>query len=154
MKLKLKPFEVVTGNSPAIVNNKNCNYMTISHSKCAFRQRALYNAERIVSIACINQHNLEHTGNKRGRLGLVIYMKRYFGTEVSIKPKRFRNGRINPHICTVLGAKGQDLFDAFDEWFVKPPKIVLVTASDVSEAKYLKTKIDITLLPWDQLFEV
>ena len=153
MKLKLKPFEVVTGNSPAIVNNKNCNYMTISHSKCAFRQRALYNAEfRVFSI---NQHNLEHTGNKRGRLGLVIYMKRYFGTEVSIKPKRFRNGRINPHICTVLGAKGQELFDAFDEWFVEPPKIV-VTGSDqqLGRQQAARDVNNLTLLPWDQLFEV
>jgi len=145
-KLKLRPFTDILYDSPEHRWNEKKNYLTISHT----HRRDFYGG-----ISEGRAHNIEHTGIKSGRLGLVAYMRRYFGTEVSIKPKRFRNGRINPHICTVLGAKGQELFDAFDEWFVKPPKIVLVTGSDQQLGRQQAARAgNLTLLPWDQLFEV
>jgi len=169
-KLKLRPFTDILHDSPEHRWNEKKNYLTISHT----HRRDFYGgiSGTISRSTCtvstiINHrvHNIEHTGIKSGRLGLVAYMRRYFGTEVSIKPKMFRNGRINPHICTVLGAKGQELFDAFDEWFVTagrlPGSTHTVSPSSSPDAQQLgrqedarEVDINLTLLSWDQLFEV
>ncbi len=141
-KMKLKRFQDVLYNiSPHVKWNENKNYLTIAHSEWStdsFSDR------------------LEKTGNKHGRLGLVVYMKKYFGTVVTITPKRFRDGRINPHVCTVLGSKGQVLFDAFDEWF--EPEIYGVAREVRRSQGPDKFRIiitpDIVRQSWDDLFEV
>jgi hypothetical protein len=146
-KMKLKKFEFVLGKSPHYAYNEKQNYLTIEHSGRVTCSGRLHQAAQ--RDASIQRQNLVATGNKRGRLGLVVYMKKYFGTVVEIVPKRDRNGRINPHICTVLGKKGQVLFDAFDEWF--EPEIYGVARE--RERQPITTP-DITRQSWDDLFEV